>query len=140
MTRHFQREITLRTTRRGLYEITRDVADAVADAGVGTGLCVVFCRHTSAGLVITENADPAVRVDLLAWLERAAPDGDPRYTHDDEGPDDMAAHLRCTLTPPQVTIPVAGGGLALGTWQGIFLAEHRTRPHTRSVLVHVTGD
>ena len=112
MTKHFQREITVRTVRRGLYEITREVAAAVAASGVATGLCVVFCRHTSAGIVITENADPAVRDDLLAWLERAAPDGDPRYTHDDEGPDDMAAHLRCTLTPPQMTIPVAEIGRA----------------------------
>ncbi len=135
-----QREITVRTPGRGMTEITQDVAGVVAQSGVATGLCVVFCCHTSAGLLIQENADPGVQTDLLNWLERMAPDGDPRYVHDDEGPDDMAAHLRALLTGVQVTVPVAQGRLALGTWQGIYLAEHRTRPHTRRLVVHVTGE
>ncbi len=136
----YQREITVRTSGRGMTEITGDVADVVAESGVMTGLCVVFCRHTSAGVLIQENADPGVQTDLLAWLERMAPDGDPRYVHDDEGPDDMAAHLRTLLTGVQVTVPVAAGRLALGTWQGIYLVEHRVRPHTRRLTVHVSGE
>ena len=137
---HLQREITLRTPGRGMTEITRDVAGVVAEAGIVTGLCVVFCRHTSAGLLIQENADPGVQTDLLHWLERVAPDGDPRYVHDDEGPDDMAAHLRTLLTGVQVTVPICEGRLGLGTWQGIYLAEHRVRPHTRRMVVHVSGE
>jgi secondary thiamine-phosphate synthase enzyme len=99
----------------------------------------VFCAHTSASLVVQENADPSAARDLLAFLERVAPDGDPRYTHDAEGPDDMAAHLRAALTRTSETVPVVRGTLALGTWQGLYLVEHRLRPHDREVLVHVTG-
>ena len=135
-----QRELTVRTTGRELIEITRQVNEVVAASGVVTGLCVVFCRHTSAGLLIQENADPGVQTDLLNWLERMAPDDDPRYVHDDEGPDDMAAHLRTLLTGCQQTVPICDGRLALGTWQGIYLAEHRVRPHTRRLLVHVCGE
>jgi len=137
---HQQTTIELRTAGRGLIEITEDVERAVAASGVRTGLCVVHCAHTSCSLLIHENADPSAARDLLDWLERLAPDGDPRYSHDAEGPDDMAAHLRAVLTRSNETIPIADGRLALGTWQGIFLAEHRRRPHARRVWVHVSGD
>mgnify|MGYP001769244907 FL=1 len=135
-----QERLELRTPGRGLHEVTGEVAAVVARSGVTTGLCVVFCPHTSASLVLQENADPSARADLLAWLARIAPDGDPRYAHDTEGDDDMAAHLRSAVTRSSETIPVAGGRLALGTWQGIFLAEHRTSPHRRRLVVHVFGE
>ncbi len=135
-----QETIELRTIGRGLNDITPAVAEVVARAGFVTGLCVVFCQHTSASLLIQENADPTAVSDLLAWLERLAPDGDPRYRHDTEGPDDMAAHLRSAVTRSSEAIPVVRGRLGLGTWQGIFLAEHRTRPHVRHLIVHVTGE
>ena len=135
-----QERLELRTPGRGLHEVTDDVAAVVARSGVTTGLCVVFCPHTSASLVLTENADPSARADLLGWLARIAPDGDPRTTHDAEGDDDMAAHLRSAVTRSSETIPVAGGRLALGTWQGVFLAEHRTSPHRRKLVVHVLGE
>lgn len=110
----------------------------VSASGVQAGLCVVFCKHTSCSLLIQENADPAVRDDLLDWLERLAPDGDSRYTHTAEGPDDMPAHLRGAVTKTSETIPVVDGRLALGTWQGIFLAEHRHSAHRRQLVVHVS--
>jgi secondary thiamine-phosphate synthase enzyme len=135
-----QERLELATPGRGLHEVTGEVAAVVARSGVTTGLCVVFCPHTSASLVLTENADPSARADLLAWLARLAPDGDPRYAHDAEGDDDMAAHLRSAVTRSSETVPVTGGRLALGTWQGIFLAEHRTAPHRRRLVVHVLGD
>ena len=125
---------------RGLHEVTASVSAVVARSGVTTGLCVVFCPHTSASLLLQENADPSARADLLAFFARLAPDGDPRYSHDTEGPDDMAAHLRGAVTRSSETIPVSGGRLALGTWQGIYLAEHRTSPHRRSLVVHVFGE
>ena len=135
-----QERLEIRTPGRGLTEVTSAVAAVVARSGVTTGLCVVFCPHTSASLLLQENADPSARADLVAWLGRLAPDGDPRYRHDTEGPDDMAAHLRSAVTRSSETIPVAGGRLALGTWQGIYLAEHRTSPHRRSLVVHVFGE
>ena len=135
-----QERLEIRTPGRGLHEVTDEVAAVVARSGVATGLCVVFCPHTSASLVLTENAAPSARADLLAWLARIAPDGDPRYAHDAEGDDDMAAHLRSAVTRSSETIPVAGGRLGLGTWQGIFLAEHRTAPHRRRLVVHVLGE
>jgi secondary thiamine-phosphate synthase enzyme len=134
-----QDAIAVRTSGRGLHEVTSAVRAVVRGAGVRTGLCVVFCRHTSCSLVIQENADPSARADLEAWLERLAPEGDPRYTHTAEGPDDMPSHLRAAVTRTAETIPVVDGDLALGTWQGLFLAEHRARPHDRRLLVHVTG-
>lgn len=103
-------------------------------------MCFVFCRHTSASLLIQENADPSVQRDLLDWLERLAPDGDPRYAHDSEGPDDMAAHLRTLVTRTSESIPVVDGRAALGTWQGLYLAEHRKDPHTRNLVVHILGE
>jgi secondary thiamine-phosphate synthase enzyme len=135
-----QESIELRTSGRGLTEITGEVGRVVADSGVRSGLCVVHCAHTSASLLLHENADPSAAADLLDWLERVAPDGDPRYVHAAEGPDDMPAHLRSVLTRSNETLPVVGGALALGTWQGIFLAEHRLGPHRRRVWVHVSGE
>jgi secondary thiamine-phosphate synthase enzyme len=135
-----QERLELRMPGRGLHEVTAPVSAVVARSGVTTGLCVVFCPHTSASLLLQENADPSARTDLLAFLARLAPDGDPRYSHDAEGEDDMAAHLRGAVTRSSETIPVAGGRLALGTWQGIYLAEHRTSPHRRSLVVHVFGE
>lgn len=134
-----EERLDVATTGRGLVDITADVQHAVRRAGITTGFVVVFCQHTSCSLLIQENADPSARRDLLAWLERLAPDGDPRYTHDAEGPDDMAAHLRSAVTRTSETIPVHGGRLALGTWQGLYLAEHRTRPHRRRLAVTVVG-
>lgn len=135
-----QETLELKTPGRGLHEVTEEVQRVVAESGVGTGLCVVLCPHTSASLVVQENADPSARRDLLAFLSRLAPDGDPRYSHDAEGPDDMAAHLRSAVTRTSETIPVTRGRLSLGTWQGLFLAEHRTSPHRRRLVVHVTGE
>ena len=127
-------------TQRGLTEVTRDVQDAVAASGVREGLCTVFIRHTSASLVIQENADPAVREDLEAFLSRLVPDGDPLFTHDAEGPDDMPSHVKSVLTRTSETIPVREARLALGTWQGLYVWEHRTARHTRELVVHVIGD
>ncbi|MEW9854997.1 secondary thiamine-phosphate synthase enzyme YjbQ [Novosphingobium sp. M1R2S20] len=126
------------TLGRGLTEITSDVSDWVEQAGMTDGLLTLLCRHTSASLLIQENAARAVRADLLAWFEHIAPEGD-HYRHDDEGPDDMPAHLRATLTGVNLQIPVANGRMRLGTWQGIYLAEHRRRPHRREVAVHMIG-
>lgn len=138
--KQLQERLELATPGRGLHEVTGAVAAVVARSGVTTGLCVVFCPHTSASLLLQENADPTARADLLSWLARLAPDGDPRYAHDAEGDDDMAAHLRGAVTRSSETIPVSDGRLALGTWQGLFLAEHRTTPHRRRLVVHVLGE
>lgn len=138
--KQLQRKLQIRTRGRAMLEITDAVAEVVRDSGVETGLCVVFCCHTSASLMIQENADPTVQTDILHWLERVAPDGDSRYIHDMEGPDDMAAHLRTLLSSTSESIPVSHGRMVLGTWQGIYLVEHRTSPHTRKIVVHVTGE
>ena len=137
---HHHQEIKVHTTGRGLFEVTSDVAEIVTSSGVATGLAVVFVRHTSASLVIQENADPAAGRDLMAWLVRIAPDGDPAYEHDAEGPDDMPSHLRSAVTKTSETIPIKEGRLTLGTWQGLFLLEHRRRPHDRRLVVHVMGE
>ena len=134
-----QRILNFRTRGRGTLEITAEVGRAVSEAGVRTGLCNVFLQQTSASLILCENAAPAVREDLETVLARLAPDGDPAFVHDDEGPDDMAAHARTVLTASSLQIPVAEGRLALGTWQGIYLWEHRHAPHSRSVVVTVLG-
>lgn len=134
-----QKILTFRTHGRGTAEITAEVERAVRDARVNTGICNIFLQHTSASLILCENAAPAVRQDLETILSRLAPDGDPAYVHDDEGPDDMAAHARAVLTSSSLQIPVAEGKLMLGTWQGIYLWEHRHAPHTRSVVVTVLG-
>jgi secondary thiamine-phosphate synthase enzyme len=131
--------LSFATPGRGFTEITREVADWVAGTGMREGLASLLCRHTSASLLMQENAARAVRSDLAAWLDRLAPES-AAYAHDDEGPDDMPAHLKATLTGVTLAIPVIGGRLALGTWQGIYLAEHRRAPHRREVAIHLVGD
>jgi len=135
----FRDQLAIRTRGRGTYEVTAEVRSLLQQSKVSTGLCHVFCRHTSASLTITENADPAVRRDLEQAMARLAPDG-AGYEHDAEGPDDMAAHVRAVLTRPDLVIPVAGNALVLGTWQGIFLWEHRLDPHAREIVVTVIGE
>lgn len=127
------------TPGRGTVDITRRAQAAVARAGVDEGLCTVFTHHTSCSLILCENADPAVRRDLEAWAARIAPDGDPTWEHSSEGPDDMSAHIRSIITQPSISIPIRGGRLDLGTWQGLYLWEHRARPHTRRLVVHISG-
>ena len=134
-----QDEIHIQTKGRGSVDITREVQRIVRNAAVETGLCHVFLSHTSASLMLCENADPVVRRDLEAFMARLIPDGDSLFRHDDEGPDDMPAHLRTILTHSDLTIPVRRGECALGTWQGIFLWEHRTHGHHRQVIVSVLG-
>jgi secondary thiamine-phosphate synthase enzyme len=135
-----QETLEIRTRGRGTTEITLQVSRAVAGSGIRKGLCTVFLQHTSASLILCENADPDVRRDLETILSRLAPDGDRVYVHDTEGPDDMAAHARAILTSNSITIPVIDGALMLGTWQGLYLWEHRTAPHTRSIVVTVMGE
>jgi secondary thiamine-phosphate synthase enzyme len=135
-----QQRLTVPTRGRGTYDITVQVEGVVRGAGIATGLCHVFCHHTSASLMLCENADPRVRQDLEAFLARLVPDGDQLFDHTDEGPDDMPAHVRAILTKMDLTLPVTGGRCALGTWQGLYLYEHRTRPHQRQVTVTVSGD
>ncbi len=125
---------------RGLVEITDRVRDSVARHSIGTGLLTLFCRHTSASLLIQENADPSVRRDLERYFADIAPEDAQRYEHDTEGIDDMPAHLRTALTQVQVSIPIEDGALVLGTWQGIYLFEHRRQPHTRDIVLHVIGE
>jgi secondary thiamine-phosphate synthase enzyme len=125
---------------RGLIDITHPICSWVKAQSIATGLLTVFCKHTSASLLIQENAAPAVRADLEAFFERIAPEDPGRYTHDDEGPDDMPAHLRTALTQVQLSIPVMEGEPALGTWQGVYLFEHRRRQHGREVVLHLLGE
>lgn len=133
-----QDSLDVRTRGRGLYDISERVAGVVKASGIQTGLCTVFIRHTSASLVIQENADPAVLRDMEAWIARVAPEG-AGYEHDDEGPDDMPAHLRSVMTRASESVPVTSGRLALGTWQAIYVWEHRRAPHVRTIVVHVQG-
>ena len=130
-------ELSITVNGQGLYEITGDIATVVASSNPMDALATVFIRHTSASLVIQENADPAVQRDLEAFLARMVPEGDPRYTHVQEGADDMPAHIKAALTQTHLSIPVIDGKLALGTWQGVFLWEHRHRPGARRVIVNV---
>jgi len=134
-----QTDINLETPGRGIHDITAEVAGIVAEAGLDGGLCHLFICHTSASLVITENADPDVHRDLETFLADLVPDGDRRFVHRSEGPDDMPAHVRSVLTQTHLTIPLRNGRLALGTWQGVYVWEHRTRPHRRRVVVTVQG-
>jgi secondary thiamine-phosphate synthase enzyme len=137
--RQHQTIVTVMTHGQALTEITREVARVVTVAAIETGLCTVFIRHTSASLLIQENADPDVQRDLVAFFRRLVPDGDPLFVHTLEGPDDMAAHVKSALTQTSLSIPVTGGELVLGTWQGIYVFEHRTMPHRREIVVHVAG-
>ena len=132
--------LVVETRGRGFVDFTRAVTAWVAQAGFETGLLTLFVRHTSASLLIQENADPDVRADLDRFFARLVPDGDPLFRHQDEGPDDMPAHIRSALTAVQLSIPLAGGRLALGTWQGIYLWEHRLQAHRREVAVHLLGE
>ncbi|MEL0216713.1 MAG: secondary thiamine-phosphate synthase enzyme YjbQ [Gammaproteobacteria bacterium] len=131
------RTISIPTSGRGLIDISERVESIVMQASRPTGLCTVFVRHTSASLLIQENADPAVLADLEHWLAKWVVDGDPVFTHRAEGPDDMAAHIRSALTQTSISVPYANHQLMLGTWQGIYLWEHRYAPHTRELAIHV---
>jgi secondary thiamine-phosphate synthase enzyme len=135
----YQKTLDIRTRGRGTIAITADIAHLVSSSGIATGVAHIFIQHTSCSLTITENADPSVRRDLETLADRWAPAGDPAYRHDTEGDDDMAAHARAVLTGSSVSVPVGGSQLLLGTWQGIYLWEHRTAPHTRSIVVTVVG-
>ena len=131
----FQRTVDLRSASRGLHEITGEVARVVAESGVDSGMCNVFLRHTSASLCINENADPSARGDLEAFLDRLVPENEPYFRHTHEGPDDMPSHIKNVLTETSLVIPVTGGRMALGTWQGIYLWEHRDRASGRQLVV-----
>jgi secondary thiamine-phosphate synthase enzyme len=133
-------ELTVATSGRGTYDVTRDIAQIVRDSRARIGLATVFIHHTSASLIICENADPSVRADLEAFAARLVPDGDPLFTHDAEGDDDMPAHVRTVLTQTSLGLPITDGRLALGTWQGLYVWEHRTAPHRRHVTVTVIGE
>ena len=139
MIRQATHEIEIASERQGLHEVTQAVARWVAGQGMEEGLLTIFCRHTSASLLIQENAAPAARRDLEAYFASVAPESD-AYEHDEEGPDDMPAHLRAALTQVQLTVPLIGGRLALGTWQGLYLFEHRRRPHRRTIALHLLGE
>jgi secondary thiamine-phosphate synthase enzyme len=132
--------LTVKTRGTGLIEITAQVAHLVEASGMRNGLVTVYCRHTSASLVIQENADPDVQHDLQAFFRRLVPEGDPLFIHTTEGPDDMPAHVKAALTQTSLSIPLSQGRMLLGTWQGIYLFEHRSQPHTRQILVHVSGE
>ena len=134
-----QETLNFRTRGRGTTEVTADIARVVSESGIDKGICTVFLQHTSASLILCENADSDVRRDLETVLGRLAPDDDPAYRHDAEGPDDMASHVRSVLTSNSITIPVADGHLLLGTWQGLYLWEHRHAAHSRSLVVTVMG-
>lgn len=139
MVRQASHTLAIRASRRGLHDFTDDVASWVATSGIRDGLLTLFCRHTSASLLIQENAAPAARRDLEHFFERVAPES-AVYEHDDEGPDDMPAHLRSALTNTQLSIPVSGGRMMLGTWQGIFLFEHRRDIPRRQIVLHLIGE
>ena len=132
--------LDLRAPAQGLHEISGEVARWVAGSGISEGLLTLFCRHSSASLLIQENAAPAARRDLEAYFARIAPEDSAAYTHNDEGPDDMPAHLRAALTQTQLAIPVQGGRMLLGTWQGIYLFEHRREPPRRQIVLHLAGE
>jgi secondary thiamine-phosphate synthase enzyme len=136
----YREHLEVATRGRATYEITRLIDQVVGRSGIGQGVCHIFIHHTSASLIVCENADPTVRRDLESYAARLAPDGDPSYVHDSEGPDDMSAHIRSVLTLTALSIPVEDGRCDLGTWQGVFVWEHRTSPHRRRLTVTVTGD
>ena len=140
MTRWFQQSLRVQTEGRGILDITPLVAEPVARSGVGVGLCHIFITHTSASLTITENADPRVHDDLEHFLTGLVPDGDRHYTHTSEGDDDMPAHIRATLTNSELTVPISSARLTLGTWQGIYVWEHRWSPHERRIVLTISGE
>jgi secondary thiamine-phosphate synthase enzyme len=131
--------LTFQTDGPGLYEVTEHVSEWIGGTGIGRGILTLLCQHTSAGLLITENASSAVHRDLMHWFDAAAPET-LNYEHSAEGPDDMPAHIKAVLSGNSLTIPVADGRMLLGTWQGVFIAEHRHEPHTRSLAAHLLGD
>lgn len=135
----FTKTVEMRTSGRGMHEFTAEVEAGLRASGLSEGTVTIFCRHTSCSLVIMENADPSAQADLEQFMERLAPENDPRYTHTLEGPDDMPSHIRMALTRTSEVIPFIDGRLCLGTWQGIFLWEHRVRPHRRSLVVNYMG-
>ncbi len=137
--RQAHHELTVATRGRGFFDVTSGLREFVRSESAADGLLTVFIRHTSASLLVQENADPAVRVDLERFFFDLVPDGDDRFTHDDEGPDDMPAHVRAALTQTQLSIPVRGGALQLGTWQAVYVFEHRTAAHRRSLALHYLG-
>lgn len=139
MMRQAQKEITVATSGHGLYEISDAVRTFAASTGIEMGQLTAYCRHTSASLIIQENADPDVQRDLVAFFRRLVPDGDPLFIHTIEGPDDMPAHVKSALTQTSITIPIVRSVLALGTWQGLYLFEHRRSPHARKIVLHVVG-
>ena len=139
MLRQASKGLNLSAPRQGLHEITDEIVSWVRDQGIGTGLLTIFCRHTSASLLIQENAASAARRDLETYFSRIAPEDPALYTHNDEGPDDMPAHLRSALTQTQLSIPVEDGRMVLGTWQGIYLFEHRREPSRRQIALHLVG-
>jgi secondary thiamine-phosphate synthase enzyme len=140
MTKWFQDDLRVQTAGREIRDITPLIAELTVRSGIMTGLSNIFITHTSASLMVTENADPAVHHDLERFMQRTVPDGDPLYTHTDEGPDDMSAHVRSVLTEPSLSVPVVKGRLALGTWQGVYLWEHRVHPHLRHIVVTIWGE
>ena len=135
-----QQRISVQTKGRGIYDLSQRIHDAVAQAGVVTGICHLFIQHTSASLIICENADPDVMHDLENFMQRLVPDGDPLFVHTAEGPDDMPAHVRSILTQSELSVPISEGRCALGTWQGVYLYEHRSAPHLRNVIVTLHGE
>lgn len=137
---HHQHSLTIATHGQSLTDITREVAAVVRETHISIGVVTMFVRHTSCSLTIQENADPDVQRDLLAFFARLVPDDDPLFLHTSEGPDDMPAHVKAALTQTSLSIPVAQGRMLLGTWQGIYLFEHRSLPHRRAIVVHVAGD
>ena len=136
---NYVEQITISVPGSGLHECTDRVSDVVSASGASAGLCTVFIRHTSASLIIQENADPSARVDMEAWLDRLVPEGDSLYTHVDEGPDDMPAHIKSLLTCVSISIPVIDGRLALGTWQGVYLWEHRRGRSSRELVITISA-
>ncbi|MEJ6483224.1 secondary thiamine-phosphate synthase enzyme YjbQ [Nostoc punctiforme UO1] len=135
---HYQKLLKISTTAKSFYNITAKIEAAVAESGIGTGLCTLFLRHTSASLVIQENADPDVLVDLANFMAKLVPESG-KYIHDAEGPDDMPAHIRTALTHTSENIPINRGHLVLGTWQGIYIWEHRQHSHLRELVIHISG-
>jgi len=136
----YHSEIQVRTSGQGTYELTDQARNALRESGLRNGIVTIFCRHTSCSLVLMENADPSARHDLEGFMNRLVPDNAPYFTHTYEGPDDMPSHIKMALTRSSETIPFSEGSLLLGTWQGIFLWEHRTAPHSRSLIITVTGE